>query len=127
MIHVMDYKTTKDKKYLDDFFQLKTYCLALMLGDESIKKIRASFLLLRHNFDYLTEEYTREEIFSEIPKKFVESAKEILEERLFRPTPQFLCKYCDYIESCFEGKDFLMRRGILKPKVELKIGIQKHW
>lgn len=129
MIHVMDYKTTKDKKYLDNFFQLKTYAFALMLEDESIKRIRASFMLLRHRFDYMTEEYTREEILSEIPKKFIEGANQILEERLFRPSPQFLCKYCDYSESCLEGKAFLQRRGLAKPKIEkpLMVGIQKHW
>jgi hypothetical protein len=129
MIHVADYKTTKDKKYLDDFFQVKTYCFALMLADESIKKIRASFILLRHHFDYMTEEYTREEILSEVPKKFVEGANKILEERLFRPSPQFLCKYCDYLTSCKAGEDFLQRRGIYKAKIEkpLMVGIQKHW
>jgi hypothetical protein len=124
----MDYKTTKDKKYLDDFFQVKTYCFALMLEDESIKKIRASFMLLRHNFDLMTEEYTREDIFAEVPKKFVKYANEISQEKLFRPTPQFLCKYCDYLESCLEGKAYTSKRGFSNTKADLPlVGIQKRW
>jgi len=125
LIHVADYKTTKDPKYLKDFFQLITYCYALCLEDESIKKIRASFILLRHSFDYITQEYTRDEIMS-VAEKFLRYASQIGEEKLWRPNPQFLCMYCDYLDHCKEGKNFLIKKGKLKQKaVKPVVGVRK--
>lgn len=125
LVHVADYKTTKDPKYLKDFFQLITYCYALCLEDESIKKIRASFILLRHSFDYITQEYTRDEIMS-VAEKFLGYASQIGEEKLWRPNPQFLCQYCDYLDHCKEGQNFLIKKGKLKQKtVKPVVGIRK--
>lgn len=125
LIHVADYKTTKNPKYLQDFFQLITYCYALCLEDESIKKIRASFILLRHSYDYMTQEYTRDEIMR-VAEKFLKYAYKIEEEKLWRPNPQFLCSYCDYIEHCKEGKNFLIKTGKMKKKpAKPFVGIRK--
>lgn len=122
IIHVADYKTTKKKKYLNDYFQLLTYCYALMLEDESIKKIRASFILLRHGFEYMTKEYTRDEVMS-VPEKFWDYYSKIEDEKLWRPNPQFLCKFCDYQDNCSAGRKFLVKKGIIKEKVV--VGIRK--
>lgn len=125
VLHVADYKTTKDPKYLKDFFQLMTYSYALMLKDPELKRIRASFILLRHKFDYLTQEFTREEVIS-VAEKFLNYAYAIEDEKLFRPNPQFLCKYCDFIEHCKEGRGFLVKKGILKVKSKKHfVGIRK--
>jgi RecB family exonuclease len=123
MIHVGDYKTTKDKKYLKDFFQVMTYCYALCLEDPSIKRFRASFILLRHSFDYLTQEFTREEVIS-VAEKFIKAASDIEEEKLWRPNPQFLCKYCDYLDHCKSGKNYLIKKGVLEKKSPT-VGIRK--
>lgn len=123
MVHVADYKTTKDPKYLKDFFQVMTYCYALCLEDPSIKRFRASFILLRHNFDYLTQEFTREEVIS-VAEKFLKAASNIEEEKLWRPNPQFLCKYCDYLDHCKSGRDFLTKKGVLEKK-KPAVGIRK--
>jgi CRISPR/Cas system-associated exonuclease Cas4 (RecB family) len=123
MVHVADYKTTKDPKYLKDFFQVMTYCYALCLEDPSIKRFRASFILLRHNFDYLTQEFTREEVIS-VAEKFIKAASNIEEEKLWRPNPQFLCKYCDYLDHCKSGKDYLTKKGVLEKK-KPTVGIRK--
>ncbi len=125
ILHVADYKTTKDPKYLQDFFQLMTYCYALCLEDESLKRVRASFILLRHSFDSLTQEFTRQEVIS-VAEKFLRYAYNIEEEKLWRPNPQFLCKYCDYVEYCREGKNFLVKKGHLKDKPRKPfVGIRK--
>lgn len=125
MIHVADYKTTKDPKYLQDFFQLMTYCYVLCLEDENIKRIRASFILLRHNFDYITQEFSRDEVI-EVAEKFLKYAYDIEDEKLWRPNPQFLCKYCDYQDHCKQGREYLVKRGILKPKQKKpEVGIRK--
>lgn len=125
VLHVADYKTTKDPKYLKDFFQLMTYSYALMLKDPELNRIRASFILLRHRFDYLTQEFTREEVIF-VAEKFLKYAYAIEEEKLFRPNPQFLCKYCDFIEHCKEGRNFLVKKGMLKDKPKKHfVGIRK--
>ncbi|NJO18371.1 MAG: trigger factor [Thioploca sp.] len=124
MLHVADYKTTKDKKYLKDFFQLETYAYALMLENDDINRIRASFIMLRHEFEYLTEEFTRKEIFSKIAPKFINYAEAIDTEKLWRANPQFLCKYCDHLERCREGNDYLVKRG-KAPDIKPKVGLNK--
>lgn len=125
VVHVVDYKTTKDPKYLQDFFQLMTYGYAICLDDDSISRIRASFILLRHNFDYLTQEFSRDEVIS-VAEKFLRYASNIEEEKLWRPNPQFLCKYCDYLEHCSQGKSFLVKRGVLKDGPQKPfVGIRK--
>lgn len=104
VLHVADYKTTKNKKYLqNDFFQLITYCYALMLEDDSLSRIRASYVLLRHNFEYVTTEFTREEVLK-IKNKYIEYADSILSEKEFQANPTFLCRACDFLEMCDEGK-----------------------
>ena len=125
MLHVIDYKTTKDPKYLKDFFQLMTYCYALCIQDESLSRVRGSFVLLRHGFDYLTQEFTRDEVIS-VAEKFLKYAYSIEDEKLWRPNPQFLCKYCDFVETCKAGKDFLIKKGVLKGTHEKPcVGIRK--
>ena len=125
MVHVGDYKTTKDPKYLKDFFQLMTYGYALCLEDPSITKLRASFILLRHSFDYMTKEFTRDEVVS-VGEKFLKVASAIEDEKLWRPNPQFLCKYCDYLNKCQEGREYLTKKGMLKQEKKIPVtGIRK--
>jgi len=107
VLHVSDYKTTKNKKYLeDDFFQLLTYGFILMLEDPSIEKIRASYILLRHNFEYITQEFNRDDLLK-VKDKYIDYANKIIAEQEYVANPSNLCRYCDYIDICQEGKKFL--------------------
>jgi RecB family exonuclease len=107
VIHVADYKTTKNKKYLkNDFFQLLTYAYVIVSEDPSIEKVRASYILLRHNFEYVTVEFNKEEILA-VKDKYEEYAKQMLSEKEFRPNPTILCRFCDYSDVCVEGKKML--------------------
>lgn len=124
VIHVADYKTTKNKKYLKDFFQLQTYAYALMVEDPDIQEVRASFILLRHNFEYMTQHYRREDIMP-VAGKFIDYADDIENEKTWRPSPQFLCKYCDFIEHCDSGKNFLVKRGMRKQDPKELFGATK--
>lgn len=108
VVHVADYKTTKNKKYLKDYFQLLTYAFVLCLEDPTIKKVRASYILLRHDFDSIKKEFTRDEIF-EIEEKYLKYADDICNEKIFIPKPTNLCKYCDFLDSCKEGKRFVQK------------------
>jgi RecB family exonuclease len=111
--HVADYKTTKKKQYLKDMFQLLTYAFVLCLENPSLKKIRASYICLRHNFDYITKEFSRDEILK-VEDSFVQYAETITSEKLYRPKPTRLCGYCDFLESCTEGRVYLAENDLIK-------------
>ena len=104
VIHVADYKTTKNKKYLkSDWFQLLTYAYVIHLENPMIEVVRASYILLRHDFEYITTEFKIPEILS-IKDKYIDYAVKILGETEYAPSPTILCKYCDYLEFCDAGK-----------------------
>lgn len=113
VLHIADYKTSKDKKYVvKDFFQLKTYAFALFLENPELEKIRTSYIMLRLQSEFITKEFTRDKILP-IESVFLDKAKEIQEEKLWRPNPKFLCKFCDFLEHCTSGKDYLRSIGHL--------------
>lgn len=103
VIHVADYKTTKNKKYLkNDWFQLLTYAYVMLQEDPSLKKIRASYILLRHDFEYITTEFDVRQILT-IKGVYEKYAQDILAEQDYKPNPTPLCNYCDYQTLCPEG------------------------
>lgn len=104
IIHVCDYKTVKNKKYIkNDFFQLLTYAYVIVSEDPTIEKVRASYILLRHDFEYITTEFTVDEIMK-IKDKYLDYAKQMNTETEFKPNPTVLCNFCDYLQLCPEGK-----------------------
>lgn len=104
VIHVCDYKTVKNKKYIkNDFFQLLTYAYVIVSEDPSIERVRASYILLRHDFEYVTTEFTIPEIMK-IKDKYLEYARQMNVETDFKPNPTVLCNFCDYLNLCPEGK-----------------------
>lgn len=114
MLHVTDYKTTKNKKYLkNDFLQLKTYAFVKCLQDPDLETIRTSYILLRHGFEQIVKEYTREEVMK-MEQKFLDFADKITEEKLYRPTPNNLCRFCDHLERCSEGRSFISGGNTVK-------------
>ena len=105
IIHVGDYKTTKNKKFLqDDDFQLLTYAYHIITNeDTSAKKIRGSYILLRHNFENLTFEFTKSKILN-IKDQYIKYANQILSEKNYDPNANRLCEYCSFLNVCEEGK-----------------------
>lgn len=104
VIHVCDYKTVKNKKYIkNDFFQLLTYAYVIVSEDPSIERVRASYILLRHDFEYVTTEFTIPEIMK-IKDKYLDYARQMNVETDFKPNPTVLCNFCDYLNLCPEGK-----------------------
>lgn len=106
IIHVADYKTTKNKKYLKDYFQLLTYCFVLCLEDPGLQKVRASYILLRHGFESIVKEFSREQIMK-VESSFLEYADKINNEKIYRPKTTNLCAYCDFLDVCPEGSKFV--------------------
>jgi len=121
LIHVTDYKTNKEKKYLlKDLFQLELYSYILSLEDESLERIRASYSLLKLGFDEIETEFSRDKIMK-TGDYIVKCAEEIRSEKLFRAKPSGLCNYCDYLDHCKEGEDFVKMLDAKKAKKDGKI------
>lgn len=104
VIHVADYKTSKSKKYLaNDFFQLLTYAYIIISENPDIDRVRASYIMLRHDFEYITKEFTVPEIMA-IEEKYLKYAESINTEEEYAAHPTALCSYCDFLDICPEGK-----------------------
>ena len=105
IIHVCDYKTTKDEKYLkNDFFQLLTYAYVLLCEDPTLEAVRGSYIMLRHGCKPITKVFPREEILA-IKDKYLNYVDTILSETQYEPNPTFLCKFCDHLALCPEGQE----------------------
>lgn len=106
-VHVCDYKTVKNKKFLkNDFFQLLTYAYVMLLENPDLEKVRASYILLRHNCEYITTEFTIPEILK-VKDKYIEYANQIVSEKNYPANPTILCRFCDYSNVCLDGKKML--------------------
>lgn len=110
ILSVIDYKTSKEKKYLEkDWFQLLTYAFVMYLEDNSIKKVRGSYVMLKHNCDMITKEFDIEEILT-IKEKYLAYAQSMREEKEFKANISMLCLYCPFVEDiCPDGKEFAER------------------
>jgi len=105
VLHLGDYKSTKNKKYLsNDWFQLMTYGFVMLRENPDLKKIRGSYILLRHNFEYITKEFSVDELLA-VEQQYIDYAEQILTEKEFVPTPTNLCAYCDFLEHCPVGRE----------------------
>lgn len=109
IIHIADYKTSKSDKYLaKDWKQLLTYAYAVAHDKPEIQKVRGSYIMLRHDFKYITKEFDRNEILS-VKEEYATYAKQIENETEWKANPTALCSYCDFLNLCDEGKAFANR------------------
>lgn len=106
ILDIGDYKTTKNLKYMDDLLQLQTYAYVLMTEDPTIKQIRGAYIMLRHNFKRIEKLFGYDEIM-EIKDQFIDYANKIENEDNFDASPSFLCNFCDFLNSCESGKEYL--------------------
>ena len=106
ILNIGDYKTTKNLKYMNDFLQLQTYAYVLMTEDPSIKKIRGSYIMLRHNFKRIEKVFDFDEVM-EIKWKFENYANLIENEVNFDANPSRLCEWCDHVSICDVGSAFI--------------------
>lgn len=105
VIHVGDYKTVKNKNYLkDNELQLLTYAYYIMfVAYPGTQKVRCSYILLRHNFEYITYEFSREEV-EKVKDLYIQYTQDILSETEFKTTVSGLCAYCPYLNLCEAGQ-----------------------
>lgn len=109
ILHVIDYKSTKNPKYLEnDFLQLLTYAYILAEEDSSIEKVRGSYVMLRHNFKYITKEFSKNEI-KQVKAKYEKYAASIENQNTWDANIGPLCNYCSFLSECEEGKAFITK------------------
>lgn len=98
IFRILDYKTTKNVKYLDTF-QLLIYGLWLKNEYPDLEKFRASYVLLRHNSKTKDYEFNLEDL-KKVEKEIISYAGKIKTENQWVPIPTALCNWCDFKEIC---------------------------
>lgn len=96
--HIVDYKTTKNAKYLDEF-QLLVYGMWLLQQYPDIESFKGSYVLLRHKSKTKEYEFNREDV-DRITKDLLNYASKIRSENTWTPVPTILCNWCDFKEIC---------------------------
>ena len=96
--HIVDYKTTKNVKYLEPF-QLLMYGLWLKHEYPEIQKFKASYVLLRHGSKTKEYDFNLEDL-KKVEKDLINYAMKIRQEDKWAPEPSVLCKWCDFVKIC---------------------------
>lgn len=96
--HIVDYKTTKNPKYLDEF-QLLVYGLWLKENNPEVDSFKGSYLLLRHDSKLKEYEFNASDI-DRVQKDLISYAERIRNEDEWTPVPTMLCNWCDFKEVC---------------------------
>jgi CRISPR/Cas system-associated exonuclease Cas4 (RecB family) len=98
---VVDYKTSKNEKYLSEF-QLLVYAEALNRKYGDVKVVYGSFLLLKHKCK--TKDFTfKASDLDRCSKLLLKNASHIETDNTWVKKPTFLCNWCDYKSICQEA------------------------
>jgi RecB family exonuclease len=95
---IIDYKTTKNVKYLDEF-QLLVYGLWLKQQYPEMKSFRGSYVLLKHGSKLKEFDFNIQDV-EKLKKKLLYYAEKIKNEQNWSPIPTVLCNWCDFKEIC---------------------------
>ena len=95
---VIDYKTSKNEKYLTEF-QLLVYAEALNRKFGDVKVVYGSFMLLKHKCK--TKDFVfRKSDLERCNKLLLKKASNIESDNTWVKKPTFLCQWCDYRPIC---------------------------
>lgn len=97
--HIKDYKTNKNKKYMEPF-QLQTYGIYLLDKFPDVKRFRGSYVMLRFGGMLIPYDFTIEDV-KKVKRQLVEYADQITEEERWITKPSRLCDWCDFKGPCF--------------------------
>jgi len=95
---IIDYKTTKNVKYLDDF-QLLIYGIWLKEEYPHVEAFKGAYVLLRHGSKLKEYDFNMEDV-ERVKKELIEYAQKIRDEDQWTPIPTMLCNWCDFKEIC---------------------------
>jgi RecB family exonuclease len=95
---IIDYKTTKSVKYLDEF-QLSVYGIWLQNQHPNVDAFNGAYVLLRHGSSLKEYSFNAEDI-EKTKKYLVECAGKLRTENTWTAIPTMLCNWCDFKEIC---------------------------
>lgn len=95
---VVDYKTSKNAKYLTDF-QLLVYSEALRRRFKDVKIVHGSFIMLKHDCKSYDYTFTMDDLKS-CEKNIIKRAGFIDTDSTWVKKPSALCRWCDYKPIC---------------------------
>jgi ATP-dependent helicase/DNAse subunit B len=96
--HVVDYKTSKDPKYLTNF-QLLLYALAVKEKFNDAKIIHGSYVLLKHKSRLKSWTFTEKD-YQDTIDTITDTGLSIDTNTLWEKKPTVLCNWCDYKSIC---------------------------
>ena len=98
---VIDYKTSKNEKYLTEF-QLLVYAEALSRKFGDVKEVYGSFMLLKHKCKTKDYKFVSSDL-DRCNKILIKKAANIESDNTWVKKPTFLCRWCDYRPICQEA------------------------
>ena len=101
VFHILDYKTSKSAKYMDDF-QLRVYGIHLLEKYPEIDFFRGSYIMLKLQSRLVSYKFNRIDIEKE-KKKLIEMANIISQEKKWKTNQTALCDWCDFKDVCFNS------------------------
>lgn len=104
IFQIIDYKTTKNPKYLEPM-QLLIYGLALKRNYPEVENFKAAYILLKHNGKLKDYTFNTEDL-SKVEKEIIHYGKTIREENEWLPMPSRLCDWCDFKDICEAHKSW---------------------
>jgi putative RecB family exonuclease len=95
---IIDYKTTKNPKYLDEF-QLSVYGIWLQKQYPQVDRFHAAYVLLKHGSKLKEYTFNTEDI-NKSRKYLLECADKLRTEDTWTAIPTMLCNWCDFKDIC---------------------------
>jgi len=98
VMHIRDYKTTKNKKYMEPS-QLQSYGIHLLEKYPNIDRFRGSYIMLRHGGEPISYDFNLEDIKKE-RLIILDYAIKITQEERWIMKQSILCDWCDFKDPC---------------------------
>jgi CRISPR/Cas system-associated exonuclease Cas4 (RecB family) len=96
--HIIDYKTSKSDKYMDNF-QLNVYGLYLLDKFKDVDFFRGSYIMLKLDSKNVSFDFNKNDV-EKMKDKLISIAQRIEEEERWVVKPTRLCDYCDFKDVC---------------------------
>jgi len=98
LMHIKDYKTTKNAKYMEPF-QLQAYGIYLTEKYPDIDRFRGSYVMLRHGGKLISYDFNSEDI-RKGRQIVIDYASKIMQEERWMTKQSPLCDWCDFKYLC---------------------------
>lgn len=98
IMHIRDYKTTKNPKYMEPY-QLQVYGMHLLNKYPEVDRFRGSYIMLRHKGKPISYDFNAEDV-RKIRANVLDYATRITQEERWITKESGLCDWCDFKDPC---------------------------